>query len=155
MTVTVQSFRNDYPEFASTTAYPNSLLTYHLAYAGNMLDPLIWGSMIDIATALYVAHNIVLERRAVDEAANGGIPGESVGVLNSKSVDKVSAGYDVGAATEEKGGHWNKSIYGIRLYRLMRQFGAKPIFIGVGTNQLPFNGPAWSGPPMWPGWLSS
>ena len=151
--VDLTTFRTDYPEFASATVYADSQVTYWLTVAYSMLSPTRWGKQLDIAAELYVAHNLALEARAQREAANGAIPGGSVGVLSNKSVDKVSAGYDVGSSTEAKGGHWNLTIYGTRLYRMMKMFGAGPITIGGGIAP-PNSGAAWPGPSTLPGFTN-
>lgn len=150
MTITVSQFQLDYPEFGNVTTYPNPLVQFWLNFAYSMLSPTRWGNQLDIAAELYVAHNLALEARAQREAANGAIPGGSVAVLSNKSVDKVSAGYDVGSSTEAKGGHWNLTIYGTRLYRMMKMFGAGPITIGGGVAP-PLSGLAWPGPDTQPG----
>lgn len=96
---------------------------------------------------LFIAHHAVLERKALDAAAQpGGVPGVSTGVINSKSVDKVSVGYDTAAGTEEGAGHWNLTVYGIRLKSLFNMMGAGPVQVGIGC-------PA--GPGAWPGPSSS
>jgi hypothetical protein len=71
-------------------------------------------------------------------------------MLNSKSVDKVSAGYDTASVAEEFGGNWNLTTYGQRLYRLMQQFGAGPLQIGAGPGCAPVYN-TWPGPGGWNG----
>jgi hypothetical protein len=145
MASTPPVFKGHYPEFVCPDTYPPSQVQFWLDVAYSMLNASIWGRQLDLAAELYCAHNLVLEARAQKESAAGGVPGGSVGVLNSKSVDKVSAGYDTNVATEKDGGHWNLTIYGTRLYRLIKLFGAVPIFIQPGCAP-PFSGPAWPGP---------
>ena len=153
MTVVVADFRTHYPEFADVAVYPDTQVEFWLGIAYSMLSASRFGRQLDIAVELYTAHNLALEARAQATAANGGIPGEAVGVLNSKSVDKVSAGYDTSAATEQGAGHWNLTIYGTRLYRLIKLFGAGPIQIGIGSPP-PLSGPAWPGPLTTPGFTN-
>ena len=151
--IDIATFRTDYPEFASASTYTDAVVQYWLNFAYSMLSATRWGKQLDIAAELYVAHNLALEARAQREAANGAIPGSSVAVLSNKSVDKVSAGYDVGSSTEAKGGHWNLTIYGTRLYRMMKMFGAGPITIGGGFAP-PLSGLAWPGPDTAPGFTN-
>lgn len=148
MTVTVATFRNHYPEFADTTKFSNPLIDYWITVATSMLNASRWGAQLDLATELYVAHNVVLEAKAILESGAGGLPGQATGPVNSKSVDKVSVGYDVAIASEQGAGHWNLTIYGTRLWRLIKMFGVGPIQIGVGyyTGVL-----GWSGPDVTPG----
>lgn len=145
MTISVAQFRADYPEFVSTTQYPNSSANYWLTVAYQMLNTSRWGKQLDLAAELFVAHNLVLEARALASAQSGGLPGEQVGPVNSKSVDKVSMGYDTGVGTQTDAGHWNMTIYGTRLIRLIRMFGAGPLQIGIGYAPVG-SGSAWAGP---------
>jgi len=131
MAVTTTSFRINYPEFADTVRYPDQQLNYWITNAGLLLNTNRWGAVLDLGTELFTAHNIALEARAQAESANGDIPGTTTGPINSKSVDKISVGFDTGAATEEGGGHYNTTIYGTRLLRLMKVMGAGPIQVGV------------------------
>ena len=153
MTVAVPQFRSDYPEFQDTEAYPDSAVNYWLAFAYNFLNTRRWGQSIDLGAELMTAHNLTLEARAQAEALNGMPPGGQVGPLNSKSVDKVSAGYDTAAGTQEGGGHWNLTIYGTRFLRLARMFGAGPVQIGIGITP-PLTGDAWPGPDCEPGFTT-
>lgn len=148
--ITPAQFRTDFPEFASTTKYPNSGVTFWLNLAYALLNADRWGQQIDVGAELFVAHNLVIEAKAQAEASAGGIPGGQVGPINSKSVDKVSVGYDTGAGIQPDAGHWNLSVYGTRFIRLLRMFGAGPLFVGVGY--VPgLSGQAWPGPSTIPG----
>lgn len=153
MTVTVAQFRTDFPEFADAAVYPNTAFDLWYGVAVKLLSSDRWGTLLDIGTELYVAHQLALEARAQAQAAAGSVPGELVGPLNSKSVDKVSMGYDTSAGTEESAGHWNLTIYGTRFIRLARMMGMGPVQIGVGDGALDplasIN--AWYGPLTTPG----
>lgn len=153
MTITVQQFRADFPEFGSSVAYPSSQITFWMNLAYMLLNASRWGSVLDIGAELFIAHNIAIEAKAAAEAAGGGIPGTQVGPMNSKSVDKVSIGYDTGAGIEANAGHWNLTVYGTRFIRLVKMFGAGPIQVGIG--QVPAgNGQAWPGPSTNPGFTN-
>ncbi len=119
-------------------------------------------TLADFATEMWVAHQLVLEKQAVDAARTGGDPGTKIGIISSKSVNGVSVGFDIGSITGGKmqadAGYYNQTIYGIRFYRLMKIRGSGPIQIGIGQSP-PFlffqndgllgSGNAWAGP--WPG----
>lgn len=150
MTVTVESFRQNFPEFADSTAYPDSGITFYLNLAVGIpgtspnswevfpiLNPIRWRTQLDLATQLYIAHHVVLEKQASDAAAVGGNPGTATGPLTSKSVSSVAASYDPNVAKEENAGYWNLTVYGLRLYRLIRLFGMGPLQIGVGHAPYP------------------
>lgn len=149
-TATPATFRVHYPEFSVTGTYPDAQVQFWLDFAYSMLNASRWGRQLDLGAELYAAHNLAIEARAQATAANGGIPGEAVGVLNSKSVDKVSAGYDIGSATEQGAGNWNLTIYGTRFIRLAKMFGAGPVQVGIGVAP-PGSGLAWPGPLTTPG----
>ena len=143
--ISTQQFRADYPEFNSSVNFPNSSINYWLALAYQMLNAGRFGSLLDTAAELFTAHNVAIEARALAESANGGIPGTQVGPLNSKSVDKVSMGYDTSSGIIEGAGHWNLTIYGTRFIKLSRTMSAGPLQIGIGSAPAS-SGPAWSGP---------
>lgn len=150
MTISIAQFRADYPEFSSTTQYPNSQVTYWLNLAYSVLNAGRWGRQLDIGAALFTAHNIVIEARAQTEALQGALPGQMTGPVSSKSVDKVSVSYDTASGIEAGAGHWNLTIYGARFAKLIRLFGAGPLQIGVGSVP-PGSGQAWAGPNTTPG----
>jgi hypothetical protein len=127
VTVTVDSFRVDFPEFADTTAYPNGGVQYWLTLAGLLLNAQRFGTVLDTATELFVAHNLVLERQAQKAAAAGGAPGINTGPVSSKTVGPVTQAYDTQAGIEEDAGHWNLTTFGTRFMSLVKMFGAGPI----------------------------
>lgn len=126
MAVTPASFRQNYPEF-SQAVYPDPAVNYYLVIAGKLLNERRWLDMIDVATELFVAHHLVLERQAQKAAATGAVPGQNSGALASKAVGPVNASYDTNAGIEEGAGHWNLTTYGTRFMNLVRMFGAGPI----------------------------
>lgn len=160
MTVTVAQFRANFTEFASTANFPNSMVQFWLDVAYQILNVARWGRQLDLGAQLYAAHNCVLEARMNAEAANGAIPGANgsgIGVVNSKSVDKVSVGLDVSAMQQEFMGAYGLTVFGVRLWQLIRLFGAGPVQVsspgaawGNGTSTLG----AWSGPDCTPGFTN-
>lgn len=145
VTVTIAQFRQDFPEFANTTRFPDAALTFWLTLGSLLINADRWGEVVNFGVELYMAHNLALEAMAQKQAANGGVPGAASGMLNSKSIDKVSAGYDTSSVAEEFGGNWNLTTFGQRLYRLMQQFGAGPLQIGEGAGAAPVI-QSWVGP---------
>lgn len=150
---TVPIFRAQFIEFASGDRYPNPMIEYWISIAKKLMNEARWGrfddpeSLAQFGIMNFVAHNITLERRAMDAADFGGVPGEATGPVNNKSVDKVSLGYDTQAAIELDAGHWNLTIYGTRFIRLLRQVGMGGLQIGTGCapSQASAAG-AWAGP---------
>jgi hypothetical protein len=147
VTISNAQFRADFPEFSSTTVYPNAQLTYWNTVALLMLNAVRWGSWLDMATELFMAHNVALEARAMAEAANGDVPGVVTGPITAKSADKVSLSFGTDRVTDDKAGHWNQTIYGLRLWKLFRLIGAGPIQLGYETNIDPLSSAAaWPSP---------
>lgn len=163
MSVTPASFRQDFPEFNANPPYTDSLIQYYLVLAGLLLNKNRWGlpstaansppnNMYDMATELFVAHHIAIEAAAQKAAAAGGMPGSPQGPTTSKHVGPISVSYDAGSVLETGAGFWNTTMYGTRFYRLMMMFGAGPVQVNIGRDPTPWNGPAWPGPLIWPGW---
>lgn len=157
--VTVATMRRNFPEFGDATRYPTGQIQFWLDFAYTMLNAGRWRNTLDMAAQLYAAHNVVLERRAIDEAALGKAPGGTTGPVSSKSVDKVSVAYAVSDATAADASHWNLTIYGTRLWRMIRLFGMGPVYVGGAATQgcggWFFGVGAWAGPPYWPGFYGS
>lgn len=150
-------FTADYPEFKDVNVYPQSGVNYWLNLSGQLLNPDRLGqpaaagaalTLFDLATELFIAHNLVIEKRNLEAAQAGGDPGAQVGPVNSKSVGPVSVGYDTSAGIVPEAGHWNLTTYGTRLLALLNMAGAGPVYVGVGANPNPFG--AWPGPYPYP-----
>lgn len=139
-------FRTSFPAFANATNFPDDAITFWLTLAYALFPADRWGDILDFGVQLYAAHNLSLEFMANKQAANGGVPGAASGMLNSKSIDKVSAGYDTASVAEEFAGNYNLTTYGMRLWRLIQQFGAGPIQVGAGPGCAPPSQIAWYGP---------
>jgi len=122
--VTIGSFREDFPVFANTATWPDDQIQFWINIATSMLNQCRWGDQWKIAIDLYVAHNIVLEAYS---AGGGDLPGLARGVVSGESGAATSVSYDVPSATVAGASHWNLTIYGIRLARLISFFGAGPI----------------------------
>lgn len=158
--ITPASFRVDYTEFADVAQYPVSGVAYWINLATILLSPAVWGAspatatnpptaLIDIAIELFTAHNLVLEKQAVDAALNAAAPGLTQGPVASMSVGGVSISYDTSAGIETDAGHWNLTTYGLRLFKLMGQMGTRPISSVGMINPSPLASQnAWPGPPF-------
>lgn len=158
--ITAASFRADYQEFANTVRYPDAMVNYWIMIAKMLLNQQRWGAasaqassppttQIDVGYELFVAHNIVLERRALDEAARGAVPGISQGPVSAKSVGPVSVSYDTQASITTDAGHWNETIYGRRYIYLVNMMGAGPVQVGPGCDFAPFMSLIPMGTPWW------
>lgn len=129
MTVTVASFRQDYPEFASPIKYTDRDIQRYLVLGVNRCDPARWGDIADLGVSLFTAHFLVLAARDKARSDAGGIPGQVVGPQGSKSVGGVSASYDTASVTEQGAGFWNMTTYGIEFYRWSNMAGMGPLTI--------------------------
>lgn len=164
--ISVAQFRSDFPEFADVAKFPNATVTFWLNIASLMLSQDRFGpsaievwpvsapfptlTIFDYAVELFVAHNLSLGVPTAAQAAAGLGPGMVGGLATSKSVDKVSVSYDVNVGIVQGAGHWNLTIYGLRLYQLLLMFGAGPIQVGPGLPALSGSALAYAGPIMWP-----
>lgn len=121
---TVASFRAAFPEFASTTDYPDAQVQFWLDLAAKLLNVDRWYDLLDQGTMLFTAHNLAISRRDQLAGSSGGIPGAIQGAIASKSVDKVSVSYEANSALYEDAGFWNLTSYGLRYWNLVRMVGA-------------------------------
>lgn len=136
--ITPTSFRSNFPEFGDKDRYPDTLVQFWLDLAYIQCQNECWtrAGLKDMGVQLFTAHNVTLERKAMDEgliSAQLGLggPGQSTGPIAAKSTDKVSVNYSTGDAIEEGGGSWNLTIYGVRFHKLMRLVGVTGIaFVG-------------------------
>lgn len=120
----VAKFRQDFPEFASDTVYPDAQVTFFGDLGEALLPVCRWGTIWPYGVELFTAHHLALAARDQKAAAAGGAPGAVSGPMTAKAVDKVSASYDTAAVTLEDGAFWNATTYGIQLLYYARMFGA-------------------------------
>ena len=147
MAVSAAQFRADFPEFADAMRFPNSVVDFWLANAPRVINAQRWGTSFALGVSLFTAHNITIERRAMDEANRGAIPGGQTGAISSKSVDKVSVNYDVSSTVDPEASHWNLTVYGTRYAAFARLFGAGGVQVGIGCGTGISPGSlAWAGP---------
>ncbi len=124
MTVTVSSFRADFPEFTSIVTYPDTQVAFWLGLAGKLHSADRWGDLLDYGIELFMAHNLSIAARDAKATSVGGVGGSASGLLSAKAVDKVSASYDTAAVTIAGAGQWNLTTYGTRYIQLASMIGA-------------------------------
>ena len=107
-----------FPEFTGTAT--NTAIDYWLSQAGLQLNQRLFGDNFDLASMLFTAHNLALGMQEAKVAAKGGIPGDALGPISSKSVGGVSISYDAGGIAIPGAGAWNATSYGQRLYKMMQ-----------------------------------
>lgn len=121
---TVAQFRNDFPQFASSTTFPDAQIQFRLGLADIQLDQNRLGSMFAYMVELFVAHYLYLYAADSRSSSVGGAGGGNSGIQTSKSVDKVSVSYDTSATLNPDAGFWNNSRYGSEFYQTLIMFGA-------------------------------
>jgi hypothetical protein len=123
MSLTPAQFRLDFPEFSNPIQFQDSLITFWINNAANLINTCRWDTLATLGTELLVAHNLVLSAR--DQAsAVAGVPGEMTGPVSAKAVDKVSVSFDTNAAALPNAGDYNLTVYGVRFLRLARMIGS-------------------------------
>lgn len=161
--VSYAQFIVDYDEFSNPVTYPQSRFNLYAQIATLMLTPR-WGepaapgqpyTMYDIGFELIIAHNLTLRGMDAQAVAAGGAPGLSRGVISGEAAGDVNVSYDTVSATEPDAGQWNLTRYGIQFVEYARLIGAAPTQVSPPAPCFPNSGPAWIGPPPWPGWFSS
>jgi len=120
----IAAFRVDFPEFANTTNYPNALITFWSNFGERMVLESRWDTEKPMGVALFTAHHIVLAKANEKASTVGGLPGQTIGPANSKTVGSASISYDTNSTLETGAGHWNMTSYGKQFIHLARMFGA-------------------------------
>lgn len=123
----IPAFRENFPEFASTSVYPDAQVTFWATIAEAQVNQNVWQDLYPQGVQLYVAHEITIAAQNVQAAGVGGSPGQSGGIANSKAVGAVNVSYDAGTQTEKDAGWWNRTTYGQQFIRLARLFGSGAI----------------------------
>ncbi|MNG58384.1 hypothetical protein D3C81_15790 [compost metagenome] len=120
---TVDKFRADFPQFSNTTTFLNAQIQFRLNLADQLLDENNFGDVFPYLAELFVAHYMALQVADNRASAIGGGGGANSGVVTSKSVDKVSVGYDSSATMNPDAGFWNNTRYGSEFWQLIQMFG--------------------------------
>lgn len=112
-------FTAAFPEFSNAADYPVPQFNFWAPQAYAQLNASRFGTEIDLAAMLFVAHQLSLSKRESAAAANHAPVGGATGALSSKSIGPVSAGYDTSVTAIPGAGPWNYTTYGQRLYKMM------------------------------------
>lgn len=154
MTINTDQFRANFPEFKSTTIYPDSMVNLWLQYAYLLLPARRWCLALDLGAQLYTAHNLTMQGLSTAEGGNGAPPGMTVGPISSKTVGELTIAYDTAMGANADDGPFASTRYGTLLLHMARQFGSGPLQSPPGRTPpgqvfsgtfFPM-GPAWSGP---------
>jgi len=121
--MTPDTFRVAYPEFADTDAYTDERVQLFLDAGALLINRSRWGRMAVYGVGLFCAHSLALQAWSLRSIQGGGVPGMAFGITSSKSVSKVSIGYDTSSTAMEGAGPWNYTIYGQQFYFWKQLFG--------------------------------
>jgi Protein of unknown function (DUF4054) len=153
MAITVDQFRQNFPEFKSAIVYPDTMVSLWLNFAYLLLSSRRWRQALDMGAQLYTAHQITLQGLSTAEGANGAPPGMAQGPISAKTVGELTINYDTAMGGTAEDGSWAQTRYGTFFVKLARQFGSGPVQTPPGVAPLgQFSGvffpmgPAWSGP---------
>ncbi len=127
MTFTAGLFRVLYPEFRDTVAYPDQVVDYWAGIAQAQVLKCAWRKQWLTGVYLYTAHQLVLWMQNQRTANAGGVPGQSGGIANTKTVGQATIGYDTASSSEKDAGYWNLTNYGKQFIHMARIFGAGAI----------------------------
>ena len=147
MSFTSDDFRAAFTAFGDKDVFPGATIDFWSSVGYQMHNADRYGTLLDQAVMLFVAHNLSLEFDAKAAAASGQNPGKVIGALTSASVDKVSYSRDQSSAMDPKNGHWNLSSYGLRWVTLRNMMGMGGFQVGAGCDDLTnASASAWPGP---------
>lgn len=145
MPITVANFRDLFPEFSDSSVYLDERIEPWLTLAQTMLPASRWRNLYTMGVSLFVGHYLTLGRQAELTASRGGAPGIGLGVLTSKSINGVSAGYNTQLAALRDGGDWNLTTYGVRFLSFARMIGSGGVIVVGNDAALVLEGSLTSG----------
>lgn len=123
MTVTADSFRNHYREFADAAIYADPDITYYIGLAYDFLIADRWGKHLDYGVELWVAHNLVISGiKKEDGDPSAGIEGP----VTSQHVGEV--GFTNAPQYLLQGlkdaGFYARTSYGLQYFQLANMIGS-------------------------------
>lgn len=132
------TFRSHFAEFADDVTYPDSSVQFFLNVGSALINARRWGNMTCFGVELICAHFLAMQQYAQLGAAGGGVPGLARGIMQNKSVSKVSVGYNTEVTAVEGWGPWNLTVYGQMFADFADMFGRGGIeLLSIGyENQL-------------------
>lgn len=124
-------FRQDFPEFADTTKYPDAAVTLWMNAGIARMNQQRWqnAGFYDIGLELFTAHHLAIAAADQQAAAKGAAPGQATSVKASKSVGGVAVSIDTQISANAGAGFWNLTTYGTRFWELAQ-------IVGVAGAQL-------------------
>lgn len=101
----IATFRQDYPEFADVTAYPDNTVQRWIDLAVSRLKPEFWQDTLEQGIGLFVAHNLLASKPKTGQPPTG--------LLTSVSFNgSLTHSYDFSMIAIKNKGFWNLTVYG-------------------------------------------
>ncbi len=123
MTVTADSFRTNFQEFADAAAYPDPMLDFYIGLAKKLLPESVWGDTLDYAIQLWVAHNVTVAGLKLEDGADSGMTGP----MTSQHVGEVGFSSNpqfLLSGALKDAGFYARTTYGAQYWQLAMMFGA-------------------------------
>jgi len=114
------AFRLHFPEFASVTVYPDTLVNFWAALAELEISATRFGDSRPYAVELLTAHYLATAKLNTI----GSNPGTGGGAVTSKKVGDVAISYDTKFLDSVTGMAYSGTRYGVLLSAMMRRYGA-------------------------------
>ena len=137
--VSSSDFRAVFPEFTSTTAYPDALINAHIALAGCYISTQNYGDLDFNARAyaieLMAAHLLTLDLKASAGTSGGGLAATAGGQVISASIDGVSVSMTVPPNKDQLQYWLNQTPYGSR-YLAILQSRITPLYLWGSRERL-------------------
>jgi hypothetical protein len=141
--VTIAQFRTDHPEFADTTLYPDVVVQGLLDVGSVLVRPERWRSLTPFGVELFACHMLAMQRWAM-QGGQGAVPGIAKGLMSSKSVSKVSVGYDFSKTAMDGWGPFNLTLYGQQFAFYAELFGTGGYEVLADTYSYSLAGVVWT-----------
>lgn len=118
MAINKTAFRTAFPEFASLTDYPDTVMEFWESMASAYVSEVKWSALYTVGMSLVLAHFLTIAKgnKSDPGAGNGGL-------ISNQSVGDVSAGFDTTSTIEAGAGQWNITTYGQQYTRMARLIG--------------------------------
>lgn len=130
MPFTIEEFREAFPEFSDSVAYPDSVINRAYLLATIQFSSSC-GGFSDEAAVVFWEYATAFELTIITNATNGG-GGGGIGILSNASQSDVSIGYSVPSNFTVNDAFLLSNPYGQQLYNMLKSMGIRKAasFIG-------------------------
>lgn len=119
----IAQFRLDFPEFANTTMYPDSMIIFWSSIGERITSIYVFGDNYNAVIELFTAHSITIAGQNLQASNFGANVGSTGGAVSSKTVGSGSVSYDTSGSLEKNAGYFNQTTYGRQYYSLVMLYG--------------------------------